>query len=316
MSPARTADRPRFTVRTAPLPPEPYPPAGRGAGRPAPREPRSGRTELNLLGPLEVLHRGRRPPLGSRRVRTVLGYLLLRSNEAVSADELTAALWPEDAPLTAPRMVSGAVSALHSALPAVRAGVPLPPARRGDRGGWLIEAAPHEVDLLRFRRRAARGERQLADRDWPGAARTLRRALDLWRGDVLADLAPECAHWPESDAVREERWAARLAAVTADLALGRDHDVVRELMVHAEEQPLRPRLTALLMVALYRVGRQVDALDVYHRAREAGAHRTGHRPGRELRLLQQAVLTHDPALLGPGLPVSAAFPGPGCGPGT
>ncbi|WP_186767907.1 AfsR/SARP family transcriptional regulator [Streptomyces qinzhouensis] len=301
-----TYTRPRPAVRTVPPPPGTYVPTGRRTGPATLPEPRSRRTELNLLGPLEVLRYGDPRPLGSRRVRTVLGFLLLHSNEAVSTDELTDALWPVEAPLTARRMVWSAVSALHSALPEVRTGVPLPAVRTGypagPGGGCLLEAAPHQVDLLRFRQQAARGERELAARNWAAASATLRRALDLWRGDVLADLAPESAHWPESEAVREERWAARLAAVTADLALGRNHDVVRELTVVAERRPLPARPAGLLMIALYRVGRQVDALDVCHRAREAMGRATGSEDGRELRLLQHAVLTHDPALFDPGPP--------------
>ncbi|GLF93269.1 AfsR/SARP family transcriptional regulator [Streptomyces yaizuensis] len=256
--------------------------------------------ELRVLGPLEVLDDGRHTPLGSRRVRTVLGFLLLHPHEAVPLTSLTHALWPVGEPVTARRMVYGAVSALRSVLPSGRAGLSVSatgPSAEG--GGYLLEVPPGSLDLLGFRHEAARGRRELAAADWASAAATLRRALDLWRGDVLADLDSACALWPEREAVREERWAALLGRLTADLALGRHHEVVRELTVVAEEQPGRVRLTALLMLALYRVGRHVDALAVYRRTREAVVLSTGREPCEELRRLQRAVLTHDRSLLAP-----------------
>ncbi|MGW1978058.1 AfsR/SARP family transcriptional regulator [Streptomyces sp. NPDC001889] len=260
--------------------------------------------ELRVLGPLEVVAGGRSAPLGSRRVRTVLGFLLLHANEDVSPASLTGSLWPAEEPATAGRMVHGAVSALRDALPSGRGlavSAPSPGAGDGD-GGYRLTVPYDRVDLLRFRREAARGRRELAHGEWASAATTLRRALGLWRGDVLADLGAECAWWPEPEAVREERWAALYGRVTADLALGRNHEVVRELTVAAEEQPRRARLTGPLMLALYRVGRHVDATRVYRRSRDALVRSGGGEPCPELRGLQRAVLRHDPALLGPYLP--------------
>ncbi|MGW2331449.1 AfsR/SARP family transcriptional regulator [Streptomyces sp. NPDC001700] len=259
---------------------------------------------MNLLGPLEVVHDGVPTPLGAARARTVLGFLLLHPNETVSVHRLTEALWPVDVPSTARKMVRNAVSALRGVLSAAdglcagSASV-VSTARAPGGQGYQLRVDPEHVDLERFSALRIAGERGLSAGDWELASRTLSRALALWRGDVLADFTDQHLDWPERQAVREEWWAALEGRITADLALGRDHEVIRELSVLLEENPEHAHLAGMFMLALYRRGRQVDALSAYRRTRSAVAARTGHEPCRELQRVHTAVLSHAPSLIEP-----------------
>jgi WD40 repeat protein/DNA-binding SARP family transcriptional activator len=245
--------------------------------------------EFRLLGPLEVVgDGGRAVPLGAGRRRALLAYLLLRPNEHVPSDRLIDALWGESPPATAAQMVQNQVSALRRELGAN--------GRLETRGSaYRLSIAPGERDLDRFEKLVAAGRTRL-ELDPAGAMQTLREALALWRGPALADLTYEPFAQAEIARLEELRWAALEALAEARLSLGDHAALVPELERAAADQPLRERLHAQLMLALYRSGRQADALTAYRRARELLVEQIGVEPGAELRAMHAAVLAQDPAL--------------------
>jgi DNA-binding SARP family transcriptional activator len=244
--------------------------------------------EFRILGPIEVLADGEPLEVGVGKQRALLALMLLKAGEVVSTDRLIDALWGERPPASALNSVRIYVSHLRKTLGSERL---VTRAR-----GYALAVAPGELDLDRFEQLAADGRAALAAGDAGRAAATLHDALALWRGPPLADVALEpCA---PSELARLE--ALRLAAleyrVDADLALGRHAELVPELQALVDEHPLRERLGAQLMLALYRSGRQADALASYRQARRALQDQVGLEPGPELRRLEQAILTHDPSL--------------------
>ncbi len=242
-----------------------------------------------MLGPLEVLDDHGRPlAVGGGRRRALLGLLLVRANELVTSERLMRELWGETPPPTAPKMVHNGVSALRRSL-----GLDGRLETRGSAYRLRVEEGERDID--RFEALVAHGRARLA-RD-PGAAEeALREALALWRGEPLADLAYESFAQPEIARLEEARLAAFEARVDASLALGRHAEAVAELEAAVAAEPLRERLHGQLMLALYRCGRQSDALAAYRRARTVLVGRIGVEPGPELRALQAAVLAQDPSL--------------------
>jgi DNA-binding SARP family transcriptional activator len=245
--------------------------------------------DFRLLGPLEVVGDGGLAlSIGAGRQRALLALLILRANELVTTDRLVEELWGESPPPTAQRMLHNQVSALRRAL-----------GRNGrletHGSAYRLNVRPGERDVDRFEELVVRG-RALMDADPEGAAETLRRALDLWRGAPLSDLAYEPFAQTEIARLEERRWAAFEARVEAELALGRHADLVSELEAAVAQQPLREHLHGQLMLSLYRCGRQAEALEAYRRARRTLVEEVGVEPGAELRALQEAILAHDPAL--------------------
>jgi YVTN family beta-propeller protein len=247
--------------------------------------------EIRLLGPLEVVAaNGRGLELGGGRQRALLVVLALRPNEVVSNDTLIDALWGEAPPPTALKALQGLVSQLRRAL------APLGEEVIGTRSpGYVLAVDPDVVDAHRFERLAAMGRREL-ESDTQRAAGTLREALGLWRGDALAEFAYEPF---AQDAVRQfadERLEASESLFEAELALGRHAEVTTELQALVAANPLRERLRGQLMLALYRSGRQADALEAYREGRLILDRELGLEPDVELRRLEQAILAQDPAL--------------------
>ena len=249
--------------------------------------------EYRILGPLEVLDGGRPVVLSARKQRALLLCLLLRPNEAVSTDALVDAIWGERAPSSAGKLVQVYVSQLRRALGdgAIQTRPP----------GYLIRLAPDQLDAARFERLLAEGREALAVGNPTLAASLLRRALGLWRGRALdeADLTVEAAR------LEELRLACLEERIAADLALGRHVEALAELRALVAEHPLRERLRAQLMLALYRCGRQAEALDAYRDAARALRDELGLEPGAELRELEHAILNHAPSL---AAPAAAAAP--------
>jgi YVTN family beta-propeller protein len=245
------------------------------------------RLEFRILGPLEVADGDVVVPLGGARQRALLAILLLNANEVVSSDRLIDELWGERSPDSGRTALQVRVSQLRKALG--RAGAALltrPP-------GYVLELDPEQLDLHQFERLV--GEADTAD---PAtAAAKLREALALWRGEPLAELAYESFAQRVIGRMQELRVAAIEKRIDADLALGRHAELVAELEELAAEHPHREYLRGQLMVALYRCGRQADALDTYRRARSALTAELGLEPGPELEALQKAILNHDRALL-------------------
>jgi len=243
-----------------------------------------------ILGSLEV--HGDDGPIalgGGGKPRGLLAMLLLHANRPVSAERLAVALWGEDAPAGSIKTVHVHVSRLRRALgdPGVLATTP---------AGYRLRVLPGELDAERFERLAAEGRKALADGRPELAARALREALALWRGPALGDLAFEPFAQPEIGRLEEERLAALEARVEADLAAGRQGELAGELRQLVAQHPLRERLHVQLMLALYRSGRQADALRAYRDARDVLVDRLGIEPGSELRALEAAILAQDPAL--------------------
>ena len=243
--------------------------------------------EFRVLGPLEASVDGAPVKLGPPQQRALLALLLLNANEVVSRDRLVDGLWGERPPATAAKLVQVYVSALRKVLDA---GVLLTRTP-----GYLLRVAPGALDLDRFQRLAREGSAALAAGAAEAASESLREALELWRGPALADLTDAPFAHAEIARLDELRLAALCDRIEADLALGRV-DVVGELAALIAEHPLRERLRGQLMLALYRSGRQADALAAYQDARRTLVDQLGIEPGRELRELEQAILRQDPTL--------------------
>src|SRR5580765_3130144 len=249
--------------------------------------------EFRLLGPIQVLVDGSSVPLVGARQRSLLALLLLHPNELVSTEQVIEELWDGSPPPTAQAGLRVAVSKLRRLLGASHRDVleTLP-------GGYRLRVEPDQLDSNRFEMLLdeARQEHDAAQ-----AAKILEQALALWQGSPLADLAYESFVQGEARRLSELRLTAREERIEAELALGRHQSVVSELEVLVEENPLRERLRGALMLALYRSGRQADALEVYRR----GSRLLVEEPGDELRRLEHEILTHYPRSVGrarPGAP--------------
>jgi predicted ATPase/DNA-binding SARP family transcriptional activator len=253
--------------------------------------------DFRILGPLEVSREGRPCDLGARKHRALLGVLLLHANEVVSVDRLIDELWGETPPATAPKALQVYVSGLRGTIGRDVLATRAP--------GYMLSVEEGELDLWRFERLASDGRKALADGDAARAATAFRRALGLWRGPPLADLAYEPFAQSAIARLEELRLACLEDRIEADLALGRHAELVAELEALIREHPLRERLRAQLMVALYRSDRQAEALDVYRAARRALSEELGIEPAEELQRLQRAVLSHDSGLALPAEAKSA-----------
>jgi class 3 adenylate cyclase len=241
--------------------------------------------EFRLLGPLEVLVDGRELELRRPKQRSLLALLLLRAGEVVSTDSLVEELWAGKPPKTAVGSLQNLVSELRKALgrDAVKTRAP----------GYVLAIEPDRVDFHRFERLVA----QAADTDdAERRADLLRQALALWRGPPLADLAFEPFAQVAIARLEELRTAAREELIHAELELGRHAALVGELEALVLEHPLRERPRGQLMLALYRSGRQAEALEAYRTARETLVNELGIDPSPELQKLEQAMLRHDPEL--------------------
>ncbi|MFG3304380.1 BTAD domain-containing putative transcriptional regulator [Streptomyces wuyuanensis] len=252
----------------------------------------SGETlHLNLLGPVEA-HRGDTPVrLGGPKPRTVLAALLLARGRVVGDTRLTTLLWDDRPPATCPAQLHTYASRVRHLL-----GPGIEVERR--RPGYLIRLPERgvRVDLLEFQKRAARGTEALAAGDPATAAGELRRALAIWRGAALGGVCDPLAD-AERDRLEEERLVTLERRIDADLELGRHSALIPELIALIAADPLREGLRGQLMTALYRSGRQADALAAYRAARATLADELGLEPSAELRRLHQALLTGHPSLL-------------------
>jgi DNA-binding SARP family transcriptional activator len=247
---------------------------------------------FQVLGPLAAVRHGRPVALGGSKQRATLGLLLLRANRVVATSDLIDALWTDtgSAPATARKILQNAVCGLRTVF------ADHGPELLTQPPGYLLRVDPARVDLFEFARHAEQGRAELAMGAPERAATTLRDALALWRGPALADLVADGLVWPELTAVQHARLDVLEDYFEAELANGRHHTALGELEMLVETEPLRERLCQQLMLALYRGGRQADALRVYARVRTELVERLGLEPGHTLRQLQQSILAHDPAL--------------------
>jgi DNA-binding SARP family transcriptional activator len=241
--------------------------------------------EFRLLGPLEVWRDSQAVDVRGTRRRAVLALLALHANEVVRSDRLIEELWGEHPPANAAAALQNHISRLRKELGA-EALITKP-------WGYVLRVEPEGVDFKRF-------EKQIAEsKPLPARERRdkLAEALALWRGPALADLAKEPALAVESARLDELRLSALEQRIDADLELGADDQLVSELEALVGEHPLRERLRGQLILALYRSGRQAEALETYRETRRVLVEELGIEPSAELRELERAILRQDPALV-------------------
>jgi DNA-binding SARP family transcriptional activator len=247
--------------------------------------------EFRVLGSLEVRQDDQPVPITGAKERALLAFLLLHANEPVTTDRLVEELWGEAPPATARKSVQVRVAGLRRA---IRDNVLL---TRGD--AYLIRLEPNQLDLHRFEQELSDGSDALGAGDPTTAIATLDEALALWRGPPLADFVYESFAQPAIARLEELRAHALELRIEAQLELGRHARVIPELENLIAAHPFRERLRGQLMLALYRDGRQAEALDVYRRTREEFVAELGIEPGPTLQKLEQAILRQDPSLDGP-----------------
>jgi DNA-binding SARP family transcriptional activator len=253
-----------------------------------------------ILGPLEVSDGGRKLALGGPKQRAVLAHLILRANRVVPADLLIDGLWGEEPPESARNTLQTYVYRLRKVLGDGRL--------EGRDGGYVLTATPGEIDAERFEALVKQGRAEVAT-DPGAAAATLSDALSLWRADALADVTEEPSLRGEAARLEELRLSATEHRVAAQIAMGGHSAVVPELESLTARYPLRERLWANLMLALYRSGRQAEALSTFERARQVLADELGADPSPELQRLHDQILHRAPELESPA-PGAQAHEGP------
>ena len=247
--------------------------------------------EFRLLGPFEVVDGAGSVPLGGAKQRALLAILAIHANEVVPVDRLIDDLWGERPPPRAPGTLQTYVSRLrravdHGAGAAIVFGA----------GGYALQAQPEQIDAWRFATEVT------AARQVPDAlerSRRLQGALELWRGPALADFRFDSFARGEVERLEELRLGAIESRIDADLECGRHAELVPELERLVAQEPLRERLREQLMLALYRSGRQADALEVYRTGRRRLVDELGLEPGPGLQGLERGILAHDPTLDAP-----------------
>jgi DNA-binding SARP family transcriptional activator len=244
--------------------------------------------EFRILGPLEVVDSRDRIAVPAAKPRTMLAVLLLNANEVVSYDRLMDELWGDRRPLSARKLIQTYVGKLRSAL-----GADLIETRPS---GYRLQPDEPELDVARFRRLVTEARRLNRRAETTEAAGVYCEALALWRGPALADIAFESFAAAEVARLDEERFVALSERIDCELRLGQHDELVPELETLVKTYPLRERLRAQLMLALYRSGRQAEALDVYAETRRVMRDELGLVPSPVLQDLEREILRHDPKL--------------------
>jgi DNA-binding SARP family transcriptional activator len=255
-----------------------------------------GRVRFQVLGPLDVVVDGARVALGGTKQRMVLALLVLEANLVVSADRVVDAVWGDDASDRSPGTLHVYVSNLRKVLEPVSSALGVESVIVTQRPGYVLQVEPAAVDALVFEEAVAAARRAAEGGRHPVAAARYRDALELWRGTPLADLYDE----PFAQGAVSRLEAMRVAAIEglleADLASGRHHAAIEQLPSLIDANPLNERLRGFLMLALYRAGRQADALAAYRDARNVLIEELGIEPSPFLRDLESRILQQDPSL--------------------
>ena len=238
-----------------------------------------------ILGSFQLEEGGRRIPVGGVRQRAVLVSLLLQANDVVPSEQLLMDLWGEDSPLSAANSLQAAISRLRRVLPPGRLITRAP--------GYAFRIFPEELDVSQFEQLVSEGREALTAGAAEQAARTLRQALSLWQGPALADFRYEPFAQAEIVRLEELHLTCLEERVEADLAIGLAGVLVAELRRLVGEHPLREHLRGQLMLALYRDGRQTEALEAYREFRSVLRDELGLDPSPQLRELETAILRHD-----------------------
>ncbi len=265
--------------------------------------------QFRLLGALEVADGSSLISVGTIKSKSLLAILLLRANDVVSTDSLVEELWAGSPPPSATATLRGYVSGLRDALePGVRTGAHELLKTRPS--GYLLAVAPEQIDVGRFEMLVRTGREHLRRQQWDRAVTDFDQALALWRGPPLSDFGYQSFAQVEAARLGEIRLSAEEGWMTAELALGNHHGVVAQLRELASRAPLQEHLWGLLILALYRCGRQGDALRAYERLRRTLSDELGIEPSAELRQLERAILLQSDELIWQAPPESAKRPSP------
>jgi DNA-binding SARP family transcriptional activator len=243
---------------------------------------------VQVLGPFHLEDGGRRIAIGGVRQRAVLANLVLRANEVVPSEQLLVELWGEDSPPGAANALQAAISRLRRVLPAGRLVTTAP--------GYMLRVFPAELDAAQFEQLIFEGRDALTAGAAAEAVQLLDQAMTLWRGPPLADFRYEPFAQAEIARLEELQLACLEERNEANLALDSAGALTAELGRMVTDHPLRERLRGQLMLALYRSGRQAEALEAYHQLRSTLMEELGLEPSSALRELQAAILRHDPVL--------------------
>jgi len=251
--------------------------------------------EFRILGPFEVLEAGKSIGLGGPKPRAILAMLLLEPNRAVSAERLVELIWGEDPPESAHNSLQVQVSSLRKAL-----SPPTSAAKRqfifSEPAGYVLRLERDQLDAARFADLTEKAEALRTAGELEASANRLAEALALWRGPVLGEFREEPWALAEASRLDEMRLKAHEDRLSIDLELGRHAVVLAELESLGRAHPLRERLQTLLMLALYRSGRQADASGVFHRTRERLLDELGMEPGPDMQMVFKQILKQDPGL--------------------
>ncbi|TWG11419.1 AfsR/SARP family transcriptional regulator [Actinoplanes teichomyceticus] len=251
--------------------------------------------EILVLGPLTVRHGGRDVVVRAAKARAVLAYLVVHCGQLVSFDALGAEVWPDGPPVSATNTLQTYVSQLRRLLEPERGPGDKPRVLRSVPGGYVLDLPPDQLDSRRFEEAVRRGRAALEAAEYDKAADLLHAALGWWRGAAYGN-APGDSARREAARLEQCRLVATELRIDADLALGRHAEVVGELEGLVLTNPWREEPVAQLMLALYRSGRQADALGVYRAARARLVAELGVEPGPKLHRLEQRILRQDPDL--------------------
>jgi predicted ATPase/DNA-binding SARP family transcriptional activator len=265
--------------------------------------------EFKILGPLEVTDSGRPISIGGPKQRALLAILLAQANRVVPTARLIQLLWGEEAPDTARATLQVYVSNLRKVVEPVGKAKGSSEVLVSRPGGYLLVLQPGQLDAQKVEALMDEARQDLVDRKPDRAGERLREALAAWRGPALAEFAAEPFAVAEVARLEEMRLAALEMRIDADLQLGRHAELVSELERLVGEHPLRERLCAQLMLALYRSGRQAEASALYQKTRERLADELGMEPGRELQELLRDVLNQERRLDAPRAEVPESAPG-------
>ncbi len=257
--------------------------------------------QFAMLGPLLVADGDRVVRMPSARQRTLLAALLMQAGRAVSLDTLASAVWDTPSVRSADTLRTYVMRLRRTLGPQIGSRLVL------RNPGYLLEATEDEVDVLRFTARCRDGATAIRAGAWQRASDVLTEALSLWRGGPLADIPSQALHRDDVPRLEHLHVQAREWRMDAELHLGRHNEIITDLREVAAEHPTREQIQGLLMLALYRCGRQAEALEVYLHVRAHLIAEVGVEPGPGLRDLHQRILAADPALIGHA---PAGRPGP------
>jgi DNA-binding SARP family transcriptional activator/EAL domain-containing protein (putative c-di-GMP-specific phosphodiesterase class I)/FixJ family two-component response regulator len=267
--------------------------------------------EVRLLGPIELVVAGQAVRIGSVKQRAVLAVLALQAGKVVSSDTLCELVWAQDQPASPSANMLSLVSRLRGALASV--GGPVDAGRdvlRSRGPGWVLDVEPDLVDALHFTQLTARARQRAGRGEHAAAAADFADAVGLWRGAAFVDIVDAGYLGRQATRLNEARLDAIEGLAEAELATGNHTKVLSYLEEHVEANPLRERAWGLLMVALYRLGRQAGALRAFQQVRALLREELGLEPSPELFDIEARILRHDPALAAPAVHAGDAWTPP------